>query len=1342
MQLCWDDTGESLAMLQQASAVIRIWDANLQAETSFDSGMKDATFIKWASTGETLAVGTAKGNLLLYSKRTTKKQTILGKHTKRILAGAWQTGERLALVSEDKQLTISNAEGDTLLQTATKGEPSALQFFKRASDKGDTTMSVVVAGRSLVVYNTDDGDAMARTAVELTFQPAYGNIVDYKWFGAGHICLGFETGHLVVINCQSRNQAGAELFSCRLHQDGLSCLAVSPLLFRAASCSGSAIHVVALSASPCPSADDPEYRVLPDEGMQLQTDGGVLDRCEWTRDGQILTVSCDSGVVFNFLASLPVLTATHGTRYMYLTSLLELSIFDSGAGQHAQPVLVAAQMEPTFIALGPAHVALGMNNHVSFHSLAASGCPLIAEKEYLGTVDAVKLNREFVAVLSEGRICLDAIAERHAQTCGASDLISRVFPEGKQRDVNCVSLTKELLIYGTHSGSIVYVYLPELVIVSDVRHQHPIASIFPNELGTRLVYFDAPVSAPVASSSYFYSPIDDSTIPVSKLPPSAKGVLWDTADWRVFVGYDSNSFFVYVYTALSIDGPSISQASSQAIKMPGPNLLPVLVHDGSVICQAPSGAVSSVLLPTHSAISQLSQARGSAGVDKIRACFTQTLALGRLARAWDLAAALKHKDIYVALGKACMRCLDVSLAIRAFRAVGDAGTVMALQRVDGLEDVHLLSGHLALIFDDHATAQDHFLQSARPLAALDMRRDLMHWEQALKLAKTLAADQVPFISREFAQQLEFQGQYEQALQSYHKGLGDAAASTGGAWRSDLPHDRACRMGIARMMLRLGDVGRGTALAAEGAETGCCRDCAAILESLKQWTEAAKLYEMGEQPEKAAAIYIKIKHWSAATPLMAKISAPKLHSEYAKAKEAEGRFEDAVLAYEHACDMDSVVRVLVTNLKEVSRSMNIVRETKSPQAALLVAEHCGAVGDQRAAIEFLVLAKRPAEAFDVASTHDEMDAYTAALGGNGLVNENKKVALYYEGKADFFKAGEFWFACKDYSKALRHFLQCGERAVDQAIEVVGRARSDILTHTLIDFLMGETDGVPKDPNYIFRLYMALGNYPQAAKTAIIIARQEQELGNYRVAHGILFETYRELGAQKIRVPQELAANLMLLHSYVLVRPLTKLGDHISAARMLIRVAKHISKFPMHLVPILTSTVIECHKAGLRASAFEYASTLMRPEYRPHLGEAYKRKIEAIVRKPGERTDLEEPVTPSPYDGTTMVAETSLECPLTKNTLPYCVATGRHIVLSELCICPTCCFPALYGPFAALVQSESTCPMCQQVVSLGSIRRMDADEAQEWLDKHLGVNTGAKKIHALAKASNAIHAMKGL
>jgi len=266
-------------------------------------------------------------------------------------------------------------------------------------------------------------------------------------------------------------------------------------------------------------------------------------------------------------------------------------------------------------------------------------------------------------------------------------------------------------------------------------------------------------------------------------------------------------------------------------------------------------------------------------------------------------------------------------------------------------------------------------------------------------------------------------------------------------------------------------------------------------------------------------------------------------------------------------------------------------------------------------------------------------------------------------------------------------------------------------------MGETDGVPKDPNYIFRLYMALGNYPQAAKTAIIIARQEQELGNYRVAHGILFDTHKELVQQKIRVPQELAHNLMLLHSYLLVRPLSKMGDHLAAARMLIRVARNISKFPIHMVPILTSTVIECHKAGLRASSFEYATTLMRPEHRSQLQDQYKRKIEAIVRKSGEnRTDLEEAETPSPFDAGAKLPETALECPSTKNTIPYCVASGRHIVTSDMCLSP-CGFPASFSGYTALIESEGACPMCTQPVALNTIVKMEEEEAREWALKQV-------------------------
>ena len=148
------------------------------------------------------------------------------------------------------------------------------------------------------------------------------------------------------------------------------------------------------------------------------------------------------------------------------------------------------------------------------------------------------------------------------------------------------------------------------------------------------------------------------------------------------------------------------------------------------------------------------------------------------------------------------------------------------------------------------------------------------------LAQTLAADQVPTISREVAKQLEFRGQHEQALQMYHKGLGDASPFSGGPWADDVPHERLCRIGVAKMSLLLGDVGRGVSLALEGGDRECCKDCAAILEGLKQWPDAARLYEMAELPEKAAAIHIKTKNWGAVAPLMSRISSSKLHSECA------------------------------------------------------------------------------------------------------------------------------------------------------------------------------------------------------------------------------------------------------------------------------------------------------------------------------------------------------------------------------------------------------------------------------------------------------------------------------
>ena len=50
-----------------------------------------------------------------------------------------------------------------------------------------------------------------------------------------------------------------------------------------------------------------------------------------------------------------------------------------------------------------------------------------------------------------------------------------------------------------------------------------------------------------------------------------------------------------------------------------------------------------------------------------------------------------------------------------------------------------------------------------------MRRDLLQWDQALHLANKLAPEEIPYISKEYAQQLEFTGAYADALIHYEKG---------------------------------------------------------------------------------------------------------------------------------------------------------------------------------------------------------------------------------------------------------------------------------------------------------------------------------------------------------------------------------------------------------------------------------------------------------------------------------------------------------------------------------------------------------------------------------------------
>lgn len=139
--------------------------------------------------------------------------------------------------------------------------------------------------------------------------------------------------------------------------------------------------------------------------------------------------------------------------------------------------------------------------------------------------------------------------------------------------------------------------------------------------------------------------------------------------------------------------------------------------------------------------------------------------------------------------------------------------------------------------------------------------------------------------------------------------------------------------------------------------------------------------------------------------------------------------------------------------------------------------------------------------------------------------------------------------------------------------------------------------------------------------------------------------------------------------------------------------------VHTATILTSTVVQCIKADFRASAYKYACLLVQtPELRDQIPEKHKKKVEQVVRKKGkeELVDPPEPTTQCPHCHAP-VLETSLECSACKNSIPFCIVSGKHMVADDWTQCPTCQFPALHSEFLKLLKDEPKCPLCEAAVN---------------------------------------------
>jgi WD repeat-containing protein 19 len=1282
LALEWDSLGETLAVLQKGSSEIFLWDLNTKKSETVESNLKELTFMGWSKEGQILALGSLKGTLVLYNRKTLKMIPIKGKHTKKITDGCWSSNNTLALCSEDNTITLSNENGDTLIQTGAR-LPFDLKFssLKKTGANSkqiiDTTLSAILDGKSLWLYDYTEKD---EDPLELTFErrQEFGAISGYSWFGDGYLLIGFRSGHLVIISTH-KSEIGQELSASKMADD-ISKVAYCEVLNKGACIGGNEVRCFDLSAISLDATKS--------DRVELSNEYGSLNEMQWTPDGQILTVASTNGNVYNFLTSIPMLYSAHETKVLHLTGLREFSITDVVTNQLISKF--ETEEEPTLCSLGDRYCAVGMNNRIWFYNYKGE---LVAEREVLGSAEKICVGYEFAGILNGGKVTLIEIEQRDDTGTKADD---RSFPENDDgNDITCFAITPDFLVYATTRGSIYFYSLFDQTSVTEHRFDLPITHLFPNVLGTRVIVFDETHQASV------YNPVDNSTVPIERLSGNVDKILWDLSDRNHFIACAPGSITSYIYGD-SRTGPRcypIKDVKNQELIMRTDipeRFQPILVNEGKVVCQQPSGIPVSVLLKSHELLTR-KVASPHLTTEKFGLC----LSMLKLDDAWNMANILNRKEIWLKLAQKSLEIMDLEMAVRVYRSMGDARMVMTIEKLLNVYEKNLIRGHLALIDKNFTEAEVQFWQSSQKHLALDMRRDLMHWDRALELAKKLGQeDQIAVISQEYASQLELKGEFRKAMELYES-LGNSIAFDG----------------MARCLIRLGNVSQGVKMAMENGSRKLCRDCALILMESKSYSEAAELFKKAEMYEKAAEIFISNKNYAKAAPLMKQIQNPKLLTMYAQAREKEGKYADAAEAYSRAGDWNAVVRLNLNHLNNAGKAIEIVRKSKSTEGATLIAQYCISTKNYKRAVEFLVLADKLKEAFHIAQTHDEMDTYAICVV-NPTKEQMRAIAAHYEGKGQFEKAGNYYAMCEEIERAVSLLLQSGsEEAINKAIDIVGQSDNDQLIHQMVDFLMGN-DGIAKNSKHIFRMYMALGNYEQASRTAADICKQQWEVGNYQVAHDILLDVIRQLIKKQLHIPAELKSSLLLLHSYLIVRDLAKLEQPMLSAKVLLRIAKNASRFPNHMIRILTSGVVYCYKAGLKKSAYEYATILARPENRKGLDEKNKKNIAQIVRKKRDVIDVTVPLGHCPNCRSEMDCwDTS--CSNCKEDIPYCIVTGQHMSLNDWSRCPSCEFPALHSYFVDLLgRNGSECPMCKTKISdVTQVQKLSESDANQDLQKWL-------------------------
>lgn len=397
--------------------------------------------------------------------------------------------------------------------------------------------------------------------------------------------------------------------------------------------------------------------------------------------------------------------------------------------------------------------------------------------------------------------------------------------------------------------------------VSIHRHLHPIKQIAPDFIGLHILLVDARNEAfvfdvtneqlvPVEirrketndddldEFSFNYENLATDQIVVGErnfsetFPFQFTKLLWDLTNHSTFAVVDRKQILIYYFVSKSIQGSFVQLVGKSNLE---DNINPLIMNDGYIHYQTATGSISWAQLDTHNYSKLLSTRNKNLDDQNIKLSrqkmFYNLLKLRRTDDCWLICKTLNKIDNWLQFINCCLHDLNINEAIRIARYIGHAGIVWSLKSIQNIEEWNLLAGHLAMYLQWFDLAEKLYLKSSQPSYALRLRLDLMDWNTCLVLAKRLANDQLPFIHKQQANELEFEENFNLALEHYQDALLDKLDLKNDQLDKDqaAKHNQECLAGISRCLIKCNDRKKGIQIAMKLEDLDLINRTAAICE---------------------------------------------------------------------------------------------------------------------------------------------------------------------------------------------------------------------------------------------------------------------------------------------------------------------------------------------------------------------------------------------------------------------------------------------------------------------------------------------------------------------------------